>query len=115
MSPCGDFRWRLVEPSLSVIVLAICCQLAAEEEAVAPAFFPIPVRARARCFLISDAETIKATGSIFNRIFRQFRVELQKSLRHCSKDGRNTEEPSAAAILFTRARQNKCVDDFHDR
>ena len=72
----------------------------AEEEAIAPAFFPIPVRARARCFLISDAETIKVTGSIFNRIFRQFRVELQKSLRHCSKDGRNTEEPSAAATFL---------------
>ena len=105
MSPCGAFRWRLFEPSLSVIVLAICRQLAVEEEAIGPAFVPIAFRERARCFLISFAKTIKVTGSIFNRSFGvQFRVQ-PKSLRHCSEDGRHAEEPSAAGTsLHERGR-----------
>ena len=45
---------------LSVIVLAICRQLAVEVEAIVPSFFRIAFRERERCLLIflSYAETI---------------------------------------------------------
>jgi hypothetical protein len=39
LSPCADFRWRLFDLDLSVIVPANCRQLAIEDEAIALVFF----------------------------------------------------------------------------